>query len=97
MTDGKDRATFRLCIKGRVQGVGFRHWLIGKARDLEIDGWVRNRKDGSVEALASGSLFAVRSFIESCGEGPPSAWVISVAHDQAEPSAEKGFHALPTL
>lgn len=97
MTDEEFRATFRLCIKGRVQGVGFRYWLIGEARRQGVDGWVRNRKDGFVEALVSGPPLVVHSLIELCWQGPPSARVSSIEQDQAKPPEEKGFHALPTL
>ena len=54
-----DRATLRLAIRGHVQGVGFRYSMHEEARRLGLSGWVRNRRDGSVEALVQGPAAAV--------------------------------------
>jgi acylphosphatase len=72
-------------IRGRVQGVGFRAWTEVTALELGIGGWVRNRRDGSVEALLAGAQEAVQTMIESCRGGPPGARVDAV--DQREAGA----------
>lgn len=65
-------------IRGRVQGVGFRYALQIEARRLGLTGWVRNRSDGSVEAVAQGAPEAVEALIEWSRRGPPSAQVTDV-------------------
>jgi acylphosphatase len=82
-------------IEGRVQGVGFRYWVIREAARLGVDGWVRNRRDGSVEALFSGAEDAVRAMVSRCREGPPVAHVTRVAEQPADAPAA-GFQSLPT-
>jgi acylphosphatase len=68
----------RIVIRGRVQGVGFRAWTEMIALERGIGGWVRNRRDGSVEALFVGSTEVVLDVIELCREGPPRARVDDV-------------------
>ena len=65
--------TVRLTITGRVQGVGYRLWAERAATALGIRGWVRNRADGSVELMATGSKEAVAALIEACRQGPRAA------------------------
>ena len=65
----------RLTVTGRVQGVGYRDWLQEMAERLELSGWVRNRFDGSVEAVIVGEEDAVGRMIEACRQGPPLARV----------------------
>lgn len=65
-------------IEGRVQGVGFRAWLEREAKTRSLAGWVRNRADGSVEAVFSGADAEVRSMVEACGKGPRLAVVRAV-------------------
>jgi acylphosphatase len=82
----------RLLIAGRVQGVGYRDWMVEKARSLGLDGWVRNTPDGSVEALISGDVAAVEELSRLCRRGPRMADVVSITEDLAEPPEEPGFH-----
>ena len=77
---------FQVVIRGRVQGVGFRAWTEMLAVQRGVEGWVRNRRDGSVEALFSGSEEVVLATIELCRDGPPHARVEAI--DQREGSAE---------
>ena len=89
-------AARRAVIRGRVQGVWFRAWTVQEANLRELSGWVRNRTDGSVEALFAGPEEAVEEMIALCHEGPPSARVAEVAVEPADPPAEAGFQQLPT-
>ncbi len=68
----------RLAITGRVQGVGYRDWAVATGQRLGLSGWVRNRTDGSVEALIGGDDDAVGRMIEACRRGPPLARVDAV-------------------
>jgi acylphosphatase len=67
-----------LRIRGVVQGVGFRYALCDEARRLRLTGWVRNRRDGSVEALAIGDPAALDALARWAQRGPPGAWVEEV-------------------
>lgn len=86
----------RLHIAGRVQGVGFRHWMVQTARRLGVAGWVRNRGDGSVEALVYGDTAAVEELLRACRRGPPAAAVTLIREDLAEPEDDLGFRSIPT-
>ncbi|MQM15137.1 hypothetical protein Taro_048074 [Colocasia esculenta] len=91
--------TVKVVIKGRVQGVFFRDWTVQNARELGLKGWVRNRRDGSVEALFSGEPAKVQEMVERrCRVGPPSAVVTALqqASSQEDPGAE-GFQRRPTV
>ena len=81
----------RLVVRGRVQGVGFRAWTVRTARALGISGWVRNRRDGSVEILAAGSAEALARLADACQRGPPAAAVRDVAQEAADPPDTTGF------
>lgn len=83
-------------IKGRVQGVAYRDWTQRRAETLGLGGWVRNRRDGSVEALFSGSDEAVAGMIEACRQGPPMADVAEVRIVSETEAPEYGFTVLPT-
>jgi len=83
-------------IEGIVQGVGFRDFLSMAAQHNKLDGWVRNRADGSVEALVSGTTKAVEAFVGSATKGPHGARVTAVDLINSEPPAEKGFKAKAT-
>lgn len=82
----------RVRIEGRVQGVWFRAWTIQQASARGLDGWVRNRDDGTVEALFAGPADAVEAMVEACWEGPPGARVTDVAASPADAPMEPGFH-----
>lgn len=85
-------------VNGRVQGVGYRVSLQDEARKREVSGWVRNRSDGSVEALLQGDTAAVESVIAWARRGPPGARVSDVAAVPAtEEPALRGFELHPTL
>jgi acylphosphatase len=86
----------RLRIAGRVQGVGFRAWTTDTARRLGLSGWVRNRADGTVEALITGDEEAVAAMIELCRQGPRAARVSEVAVSDAGDDGSEGFRAQPT-
>jgi len=73
---------FQVVIRGRVQGVGYRAWAEVTALELGIEGWVRNNRDGSVEAVLAGPEETVLTMIELCRDGPPGARVEAV--DQCE-------------
>lgn len=80
-----------LRITGRVQGVGYRDWAVRTARGLELTGWVRNRGDGSVEAVVAGPADAVDAFIAACRQGPIAARVNDIAVTDADPPTGHGF------
>jgi acylphosphatase len=88
----------RLVIRGTVQGVGFRDALQDEARRLEVSGWVRNRRDGTVEALVRGPEAAVEALVRWCRRGPPLARVTGVSVEAPPPGAASpdGFQRLPS-
>jgi acylphosphatase len=81
----------RLVIAGRVQGVGYREWMVREAQRLGVSGWVRNRPDGSVEALVYGGVDAVEELLRSCRRGPRMAAVSRIEEDWADPPDAPGF------
>jgi acylphosphatase len=84
-------------IHGRVHGVGYRDWMLREATRLGVQGWVRNRSDGSVEALVSGDPAAVGALLTACRAGPGMARVDTILEDFADPPEEPGFRRMPTL
>lgn len=90
-------------IRGRVQGVGYRAFVDHEARARDLEGWVRNRRDGSVEALFAGPAEIVSAMIAACRRGPSSARVDAVQDDVADPAMLKlrqsgeRFSVLPTI
>lgn len=93
----------RVTISGRVQGVGYRAWVEHEAMLRDLEGWVRNRRDGSVETLFAGPKDIVAEMVASCCRGPFSARVDKVAQEAVGPDAlglrypgEK-FSVLPTI
>jgi acylphosphatase len=89
----------RLIIEGRVQGIGYRASLAQEAIALGLHGWVRNRRDGSVEACVDGDVPALEAIILWAKRGPPGALVSKVTtEDLAMPASSHGtFKILPTL
>ena len=87
----------RLTISGRVQGVGYRDWALDVAQRLGLTGWVRNRRDGAVEALIVGDEDAVGQMIEACRRGPSAARVEEIDVDPVDLDIlPAGFTQLPT-
>ena len=84
-------------VKGVVQGVFYRRWTVEKAQQLGLKGWVRNRRDGSVEAVFSGKAVAVDDMVESCRGGPPSALVTALDVTPSDPPPGETFELKPTL
>jgi len=93
----EDLTSLRVRIEGTVQGVGFREFLCVAAERHGLDGWVRNRSDGSVEALVSGVTKAVEAFVEAATRGPEGARVTAVDLHNSQPPAEKGFKKRASL
>jgi len=87
----------RLRIEGFVQAVGYRNYVIAEAARLGVDGWVRNRSDGSVEALVSGPTKAVEAFVSAATQGPRGARVNAVVLHNSQPPTEKGFQQVASL
>jgi acylphosphatase len=77
----------RLAIRGRVQGVGFRYAMVEAAEAAGIVGWVRNRRDGSVEAVVQGDGAAVLAIVAWCERGPAGAKVTDVEVVDLEPDS----------
>lgn len=90
-------------IRGRVQGVGFRYWTTCEAIKLGLTGWVRNRRDGAVEAVFAGPADVVAEMMVRCRQGPSSARVDGVDDLPPAPDALKPmrpgerFSQLPTI
>ena len=91
-----DVVTRRLRITGRVQGVGYRDWCLRTAWAADLTGWVRNRADGSVEAVVQGPAEAVEAFVGACQAGPPLARVKGVDTTSCDEPVDPGFRQLPT-
>jgi acylphosphatase len=93
----------QVTIRGRVQGVGFRYWVEELAMARNLEGWVRNRRDGSVEALFAGPADVVSEMIALSRRGPPSARVEAVQEEPASADAlnlrrpGERFSVLPTI
>ncbi len=92
----------QIVIRGQVQGVGYRAWVEQQVRARNIEGWVRNRRDGSVEALFAGEADIVSEMIALCRRGPPFGKVEAVEENPGDPDGLnmrfKGeqFSVLPT-
>jgi acylphosphatase len=93
----------RIVVRGRVQGVGYRAFVADIAAAHGLAGWVRNRRDGSVEVMLMGAADKVEAIIEECQRGPLHARVTGIERSEAEPSvldlrhAGQRFSVLPTV
>ncbi len=97
MNEEPDNTALRLRIEGFVQAVGYRNFVIAEASKLGLDGWIRNRSDGTVEALVSGETKAVEAMVAACMRGPEGSRVSNVELHNAEPPEEKGFRRRPSV
>jgi acylphosphatase len=86
-----DRIRAHVFVSGRVQGVYYRATTRETARERGVDGWVKNRDDGRVEAVFEGPSDAVESMVEWCHTGSPQARVEDVEVDLGEPTGLDGF------
>jgi acylphosphatase len=84
-------------ISGRVQGVGYRAWTVREAERLSLAGWVRNRRDGSVEAVLKGHEDAVVRMLDACWRGPRGAKVDNVVATVVADEGWTVFSVLPTV
>lgn len=91
------RVAKQAIIRGRVQGVWFRAWTVETAGRLGLNGWVRNRTDGSVELIAEGVLPAVEALLEALWEGPTAARVDSVEIRETPLLNRSGFEKRATI
>ncbi len=83
-------------ISGTVQGVWFRAWTVQEAQARDLDGWVRNRRDGRVEAVFAGPSARVDDMLLACRSGPPAAEVADVISTPQAEDPGAGFRKLPT-
>lgn len=96
MSTSPERTCVRVRIVGEVQGVGFRWWTQQTASGLGLDGWVRNRRDGDVEAVLAGPREVVDKMIALCRAGPSSARVDGVNVQPEDEAPAAGFTLMPT-
>ncbi|XP_057805354.1 uncharacterized protein LOC131020517 [Salvia miltiorrhiza] len=89
--------TVKVVIKGRVQGVFYRNWTIDNARELGLKGWVRNRRDGAVEAVFSGVPEKVQEMEQRCRRGPPDAMVTGLQVSPCTDDPGTTFERKPTV
>ena len=97
MAEEDDLTHLRFRIEGFVQAVGYRNFVIEEAKKLGLDGWVRNRSDGTVEVLCSGATKAIEAFAAACMRGPAGSRVGNVEMHKAEPPEQKGFRRRPSV
>ncbi len=86
----------RVVISGRVQAVWFRGWCVEEARARGLDGWVRNRRDGTVEAVFAGLPEAVEAMAAACRQGPPAARVTKLERFPHQDPVAPGFDWRPS-
>jgi acylphosphatase len=92
-----NEAAARLIVTGHVQGVGYRWWTVGQARRFGLRGWVRNRRDGSVEILAIGDPGALDRFELVCARGPDGAAPERVKREAATADASTSFAQIASV
>ncbi len=97
-----DRKSVKVLVRGLVQGVGFRAWTHHQAELHGLTGWVRNRRDGSVEAVLQGPADSVDNVLKACGAGPRGARVDDLEVGPADADAlghftGPGFAVLETV
>lgn len=97
MTASAESGARLVRIRGHVQGVGYRNALHARATALGLSGWVRNRSDGSVEALVADAPAGMEAILEWARRGPPAARVSHVDWTPAEAPAKTGFHREATV
>ena len=90
------RRSVHVVISGRVQGVGFRAFVVSEAETLGLDGWVRNRRDGTVEAVFAGDEQEIQHILMELNAGPPAAAVTDVRPGPYDGPIPQGFSSLPT-
>ena len=91
-----ERKSVRAVITGNVQGVWFRAWTVQEASARKLDGWVRNRRDGRVEAVFAGPADVVDDMLKTCHRGPEAAHVSDVDVREEREAPQPGFRKLPT-
>lgn len=89
---GEARLLSHLIIRGRVQGVSFRAWAVCQAESRSVDGWIRNREDGGVEAVLAGTAGDIQAIVEACRVGPRGAVVTDVIELVTTEDPGTGFH-----
>jgi acylphosphatase len=92
----ENKRTVHIRVEGRVQGVGYRAFVEMRAAELGLSGWVRNRRDGSVEAVLQGTPEAVEAVLDACRAGPPASRVTRVDIIGEGVGAFDGFEVRPT-
>jgi len=98
MSQNDDEFThLRVRVEGQIQGVGYRDFVVDMATRMGVQGWIRNRSDGTVEALVSGKNSDVKRLIGQMTLGPKGARVTSYELHRAEPANQPGFNKRPTL
>ncbi|WP_445679489.1 acylphosphatase [Radicibacter daui] len=91
------RLVIHAFIRGQVQGVWYRGWTVETATALCLDGWVRNRSDGSVEALFAGPADKVNEMLLRCLSGPPEARVTGIDRREGDEPGQTGFRQVATV
>lgn len=86
-----------LIIHGRVQGVGYRAWFASNAKKRELDGWVRNRRDGTVEAVIAGDVVDMEQMIKAAHKGPLAAKVTQLEQSDIHELPARGFEKRDTV
>jgi acylphosphatase len=92
----ENKRTVHIRVEGRVQGVGYRVFVEMRAAELGLSGWVRNRRDGSVEAVLQGPAEAVEAVLEACRAGPPASHVALLEIIGEGVGGFDGFEVWPT-